>query len=101
MTLHLNQSDIDVICRPFFDTILEHKFKVHLTVGGNIAVVLNINAGGWAPLLGAYYTGSSPEDGEWLPAKWCSDGKFPSINHKLNSTKLDLIMANTPEKDAA
>lgn len=90
MILKLDQSQIESVCYPFFNDIHENKFQVYMTVGGNIAIVLNRTGGGKAPIVGVYFTGSSLENGEWIACKWSEDGTFPSINDKMRSTKLDL-----------
>jgi hypothetical protein len=65
------------------------RHNVFKTKGGNEAIVYNFNAGGDAQWLGAYFNGE-----EWIPCKWDHFGKFPSINKKMQSTKLDLMMPN-------
>ena len=60
------------------------------TVGGSPVLIFTKDAGGISPWLGAYYSGE-----EWIPAKWLSDGKYPSINEHLSRPSLDLDLEST------
>ena len=95
--LKLNDAQIQDICLPFFSDIENHKFNVCLTRQGSVAIVLSVNAGGDKPLLGCYYTGSSPNDGEWYPAKWDKDGRF---NSEMGQVGLDLDIKQTNKEVA-
>jgi hypothetical protein len=47
--------------------------------------------------MGVYWTGE-----EWIPAKWFSDGVYPSINEKMvGKSKLDLLINEKTESEVA
>lgn len=95
--MKLSQTDIERICFPFLKDIETNHFQVYLTVGGNVCIILNRQASEEYPLLGAYFTESNPETGQWMPARWSAEG----MHNKANPSKLDLRIPTSTENEAA
>ena len=95
--MHLTQTDIEKICYGFLDDVKSNGYQVTLTRGGNVVIILNRSAGFDYPLLGAYFTGSKFNTGEWVPCKWSEKGEFAIGQVRA----LDLIMESEKEDGAA
>lgn len=67
-----------------------------MTRGGSPALIFTMHSGGSYPVMGAWWNGE-----EWIPTKWQKNGKFPSINEKNKTTKLDLMIIQPVEKEYA
>lgn len=94
-TLTQNHDTIQSICNKFFENSSGLP-KVVFTKGHNIVIITSMTAGSNQPLLGAYYTSDSIEDGEWIPSRWHSNGSY-SLNR---AGLLDLVL-QTPPTEAA
>lgn len=66
------------------------------TRGGSFAIIFTMHSGGSCPIMGAWWSGE-----EWVPAKWLKNGRYPSINEKIKTTKLDLMIIQPVKKEYA
>jgi hypothetical protein len=93
--MKLNQSELEELIKFTFSKTYNPP-KVVLTRGGSPAIIFLQEAKGTTPILGSWWNGE-----EWIPAKWMKNGKYPSINSKVQTTQLDLMIINPLDKVTA
>lgn len=90
--MKLTQSELETLLETTFLGI-NNPPKVVLTRCGTPAIIFLHETKGLAPIIGSWWNGE-----EWIPTKWMKNGRYPSINPKVKTTQLDLMMINPDEK---
>lgn len=75
------KAQLEALCNPIFEDAT-NTFGVLMTKIGTPAIIFTKQAGGDYPIAGMYWNG-----GEWMPTKWCADGRWPSLK---DTCELDL-----------